>query len=385
MKTGRGSTLLLLLLGLFTWGPSIHTGFVAYDTHWLVVQNPLLAGGDLSVLGTIWTDMSLGVRRTLGSEFLPVRDTTVLLDFWLFETSWAAHHAMNLLWYLGACLVLHRLLLGWLERPVLAGLMAALFMVHPVHVESVAWLASRKDVVSLFFFFLAIWAWERHHLRSRRWLWGSALLMLLACWAKNTAIVLPGVLFLLAIGRDREGLRRPSWWSQWVPYALVLMVVSAVSLQVGEQVGMFREPWAESHIGQLSLQLSLLGRYLNTMIWPSGLSALYALPSSGWTHLGPWIGLLYLGLLIGLGTWTQYSRPLVAVGLGSCGGCPSRASTRLCLSSSWSWSVRCMRLQAPQEARIGQGGEGSSGIGGLYPVMLRLLCRERVICADWRY
>jgi Flp pilus assembly protein TadD len=317
LKTPRGSSLLLLLLGLVTWLPSLHSGYVAYDTHWLVVENPILNSGDLGLFGTIWTDLSLGVRRTLGSEYLPVRDTTVLLDFWLFGSSWLAHHAMNLVWYLGACLLLHRLLLGWLEDLELAGLMAALFMVHPVHVESVAWLASRKDVVSLFFFFAAIWSWERYLREGRRWVWASAGCMLLACWAKNTAIVLPAVLVLLALGKDREGLKNARWWVQWVPYGLVLILVATMSLHVGDQVGMFREPWAEDHIGLLSLQFSLVARYLSTMVWPTGLSAVYALPSSDWSQLAPWSGLVLLGFLIAAGTRLQRDKPLVAVGLGS--------------------------------------------------------------------
>ena len=229
---------------------------------------------------------------------------------------WSAHHAMNLAWYLAACLVLHRLLLGWLEKPLLAGLMAALFMMHPAHVESVAWLASRKDVVSLFFFFATIWTWQRHHNGGRHWILASSMCMLLACWAKNTAIVLPGVLFLLALGQDREGCRRRDWWMQWIPYALVMTLVVWMSLLVGGMVVMFRQPWAENFLGLLSLQLTLVWRYLGTMVWPQGLSVVYELPSSEWSGFEPWAGLLGLVLMVSLGHRLQKRSPLIAVGLG---------------------------------------------------------------------
>ena len=107
------------------------------------------------------------------------------------------------------------------------------------------------------------------------------------------------------------------WWVQWLPYAVVLALVSAMSLHVGEQVGMFREAWAEDTLGLVSLQLTLIWRYLSQFLVPLGLSAVYGVPESSWDHLSPWLGLLLLVLMTVLGTWSQRSRPLVAVGLGT--------------------------------------------------------------------
>ena len=109
IQTKRGTSALLVLLGILFWFPSIHDGTVSYDTPWLVVDNPILNSGDLGYLSMIWTDWGLGTRRTLGSEYLPVRDTSVLIDFWVFGDSWRAHHASTCL-VLSTCLVFHRLL-----------------------------------------------------------------------------------------------------------------------------------------------------------------------------------------------------------------------------------------------------------------------------------
>lgn len=316
IQTKHGTSLLLLLLGALFWFPAIHDGTVSYDTPWLVVNNPILSSGDFGYLSMIWTDWDLGTRRTLGSEYLPVRDTSVLIDFWAFGDSWRAHHAVNLFWYLMACLVFHRLLIRWFNDLLIATSLAALFLVHPVHVESVVWLASRKDVISLFFFMASIGCWERHQKDELPWLLNSAACMWLACWSKNTAIVLPGVLFVLALGKDRNAWRKRAWWAQWIPYAFVLVIVVWMSLRVGEQVGMFREPWADSHLQLLSLQLSLIVQYSLSLIWPMGLSAVYELPSPSWQQPGPWIGGLIVGAMVWMGTRYQKKSPLIAVGLG---------------------------------------------------------------------
>ena len=138
-----------MLLGAVVWACTVHNGVVDWDTDWLVVHNPILASGNVQAVREILFGLDVGTRLTLGAEYLPVRDLTVLMDHSLFGTWWTGHHLVNLVWYLIACglvLALFQQLVG--PGPA-SWLGAAVFCVHPVHVESVAWLASRKDVVSL--------------------------------------------------------------------------------------------------------------------------------------------------------------------------------------------------------------------------------------------
>ena len=238
----------------------------------------------LGYLSMIWTDWGLGTR-TLGSEYLPVRDTSVLIDFWVFGDSWRAHHAVNLFWYLSACLVFHRLLYRWFNDLLLATALVFLFIVHPVHVESVVWLASRKDVLSYFLYGFdmvlgttstrrIVRGWVLQH--ACGWPAGPRIqpLYCRACcsfWHLARTETLGGI----------EG------GAQWIPYAMVLVIVVWMSLRVGEQVGMFREPWADSHIELLCLQLILILHYSWSLIWPLGLSAVYELPIAIWNQPGP--------------------------------------------------------------------------------------------------
>ena len=132
-QEARGSALWAALLAaacVVFWAPAVHHGYVAWDTPWLVVDNPLHNAGDWGQLPRIWTDLSVGTRLTLGAEYLPVRDTTVLMDFLLAGDRWAAHHAHSLAWYLLGC--------------ALFGLVAARLLRHDARVLQV----SHADVVS---------------------------------------------------------------------------------------------------------------------------------------------------------------------------------------------------------------------------------------------
>ncbi len=304
--------LLLLLLGVVVWSRSVHDSTVNYDTPWLVVDNPLLSGGDPSVIPAILTDLSLGTRLLLGAEYLPVRDLSVLADFALYGPVWRGHHLTNLLWYLLSCGLLLSLLRQLLGDDRRAWLAAALYTVHPLHVESVSWLASRKDVISLAFFFASILAWLRGG-----WRWGlaSVACLALAYWAKNTAITLPAVLVVLSLIHVRQSPLRWRWWAQWVPHGLVALLGLGLTMHIGGLVSMMAPVRAQSGWGVFTIEAQVILRYLGMMIWPADLSVKY--PEPGVVGLGEpvlWLSLLLIGGLLGVATQAR-RWPLVSLGI----------------------------------------------------------------------
>lgn len=270
--------LILLLLSVAAWSTAVHPGFVNLDTPWLVVGNPILSTGDFGWLPTILWDMSRGTRLTLGAEYLPVRDLSVLLDFALFGESWAWHHAHSLLWYLAACLVFLRICDELIERPAVAWLVASVFALHPVHVESVTWLASRKDVLGLFFFLLGVLVHLRA--RGRRWRpWITTLCLILAVWSKNTAIVLPVLLVAISLVHHRERPTTTGWWLRWVPLGLATAAALAVSLSLGELVSMYAPARGGSTAAALLLECRVILHYLGMIVWPRQLAVIYSEPA----------------------------------------------------------------------------------------------------------
>lgn len=278
LGSGPAGAALLLVLGLVTWLPAIHGGMVNLDTPWLVRDNPILSTGDPRWIPTLLFDLDPGIRRTLGAEYLPVRDLTVLVDFALFGRRWALHHAVNLAWYLAGCLLFWRIARRLLApRSLLAFLVAALFTVHPVHVESVVWLASRKDVVSLTFFMAAVWAWLAIRRRGRA-VAVALLFTVLATWSKNTAVVLPGVLAAVSWLHRGEDARRPRFWLQWLPFAAFVLLAWNVSNRVGADMGMYAWVRGGSLPAALLLECRVVLRYLSMLVWPVGLSVVYPEP-----------------------------------------------------------------------------------------------------------
>ncbi len=310
---GRLAALLVVAAALIAHATGVHGGTIAYDTPWLVVNNPILGSGSLSALGPILWGMDTGTRLTLGAEYLPVRDLTVLFDHALFGDAWALHHAHNLAWYALACLLFHRVLvvlLGDGPRALLGGL---LYAVHPVHVESVAWLASRKDVVSLAFFMgalLCFMARDRHRMLAP----AAGLLTLLAYWSKNTAVVLPA--WMLALELLRPG-RRPTLRGlldlAWPGLAVVGGL--AITLSLGDLVGMYAEPRADSLGGLMQIDAQVVARYLGMLVWPVDLGVLYPEPTPlGWSHPTVLAAAALVGgtALTGLACFRR--APLVALG-----------------------------------------------------------------------
>lgn len=286
---------LLLLIAVVAWSSSVHPGFVRHDTPWLVVDNPLLNQGDWRSIPAILWGMDRGTRLTLGAEYLPVRDLTVLFDFAVAGPAWTWHHAHNLAWYLLSCVLFLAVLGDLFGERLRTFFGAVVFALHPTHVESVAWLASRKDVVSLALFLLAYLGWRARE-RWRPALWLGVIAFLGAYWAKNTAIVLPGLLPLVAVLHERK---KPLSWALWrdvLPFALAAAAGLAVTLSLGDLVGMYAEPRAPDALGRLAIQGQVVRQYLGMLAWPAQLSTLYVEPTA-----------------------TALSSPLVQSGLGAIG------------------------------------------------------------------
>lgn len=270
--------LLIALLATGVFANTVHDGYVAYDTPWLVVDNPLLNGGGLRSLPAILWGMETGTRLTLGAEYLPVRDLSVLLDFALVGPQWAWHHGQNLLWYAVSCVLFLGVMADLFGARLRSVMGAALFAVHPVHVESVAWLASRKDVLSLALFLGALVLWRLRG-RWRACLGLSVLAFVLAYWAKNTAIVLPAFLLLYSMLHERQ---RPWSWPlirDLLPFALAAAAGLAITLSLGDVVGMFAVPRAETSLGLVAIEAQVVLQYFGMLVWPGQLSALYPEPT----------------------------------------------------------------------------------------------------------
>ncbi len=148
--------LLLGLLALFAYWPVARCGFVDFDDFAYITENPKVPAG-LTLEGATWA-----FRAGYAGNWHPLTWLSHMLDAQLYGLQPAGHHLTSLFFHLADTLLLFLLfnrMTGSLWR---SAFVAGLFALHPLHVESVAWVSERKDVLSAFFGFLCLLAYARY-------------------------------------------------------------------------------------------------------------------------------------------------------------------------------------------------------------------------------
>jgi tetratricopeptide (TPR) repeat protein len=259
--------LLLAAAVVLAYQPAWHAGFI-WDDDVYVTNNKLLTAPD--GLERIWFSLDSP------SQYFPLVYTVLRAEHGLWGLDPAGYHWVNILLHAANALLLWRLLRR-LGLPA-SWLAAALFALHPVQVESVAWVTELKNVLSLFFCLLAARAWvEFVEERPGRWWWyGAALIcQALALAAKTTACTLPAALLLML-------------WLQRKPIRLARLLQLAPFLALGVSMGWVSVWWERYHqfTAGPAFSIGLAGRvliasravwfYAGKLLWPANLSFSYA-------------------------------------------------------------------------------------------------------------
>jgi hypothetical protein len=314
----------LLALTAVAYLPLAGNDFVNYDDPFYVTDRPEVQAG-LSGRGFCWA-----WANGAAPYWLPLTWLSLQFDAHFFSTrgpdgevvlSPAAFHGENLAWHAAAALVLFA---AWYR---LSGacwrsfLVAALFAVHPMHVESVAWATERKDVLSAFFGALTLWAYVRYADRpgTKRYLAVLAA-YLLSLLAKPMLMTLPCALLLLdywplrrwAPGRGRAALGRLV--REKAPLFALAAASALITLAAREQHGALVSTSEVPLSARLGNALTAYGWYLSATFWPSGLAALYPHPYENWSAARALAGAGCLLGLTALALWQGRRRPWLLVG-----------------------------------------------------------------------
>jgi hypothetical protein len=167
MSRPRLIALLLALATLLVYLPVTRSGFIDYDDNDYVTNNRVVQNG-LTLAGIQWAFTTVHA-----SNWHPLTWLSHMTDCELFGLNPAAHHFVNVLFHAANTALLFTLLLRLTGILWPAVFVAALFAWHPLHVESVAWVAERKDVLSTFFALLALLSYTRYVKENCRRSFGS--------------------------------------------------------------------------------------------------------------------------------------------------------------------------------------------------------------------
>jgi tetratricopeptide (TPR) repeat protein len=283
----RLSALLLLLAVLAGYGRSLFNDFVSFDDNQYVTDNVAVREG-LGLRGVRYA-----FTAVVAANWHPVTVLSHMADVSLYGLNPAGHHLTSLLLHgantLVALLLLFRLSGCW-WRSLAA---AFLFAVHPLRVESVAWVAERKDVLSGFFWLLSLLCWLGHVRRPSpgRYL-ASLALFALGLLSKPMVVTLPLAMLILdwwplgRVGAGRPGRPDPVVpLAEKVPFLLLSAAMSLVTLWSQTTGGALARASGFSLASRLGNALVSYAVYLRKTFWPADLIVFYPHPGD---TLPPW-------------------------------------------------------------------------------------------------
>jgi Flp pilus assembly protein TadD len=260
----------LLLVTVAVYSPVLRHGFVEWDDPFYVTENPHVRAG-LTASGVAWAFTS-----TQLANWHPLTWLSHMLDVSLFGLAPSGHHLTSLLLHVANTLLLYVALSRLTRAPWRSLGVAALFALHPLHVESVAWVAERKDVLSSAFWFAALWAYAAYAERPglARWLL-VALSFALGLLAKPMLVTLPLTLLIVdfwPLQRTREPGAARALVVEKLPLFALSLASTVIAWLAQRSFGATTDSPLAARLG--TAVLGCFG-YLEKTLWPVNLAAFY--------------------------------------------------------------------------------------------------------------
>ena len=265
-RFSRRDALAALALGLLAGAcylPAMLWGGLIWDDFIWSQSRAVL---EWSGLSTIWSWPSRIEREV---HYWPLTYTTFWLEHKIWGLAPAGYHVVNVLLHLLNSLLVWRLLLR-LAVPG-AWVAAAVFAAHPLHVESVAWIIERKDVLSGLFYLTAVLVWLRFLEQPRPWRYGLTLLLFVAgLLSKSIVVTLPVALLIVQWWKDGRITVRDL--QRVAPFFLVALLITAVDLSsIGSRHSLLDYSLPE----RMLVASRALWFYAGKLAWPTDLAVIY--------------------------------------------------------------------------------------------------------------
>lgn len=250
--------------------------FVGFDDPQLILNNPHVATG-LTPGSIQWALMSAWHEHVF---FYPLAMISHMAAVSVFGLNPAGHHLANAGLHVLAVLLVFYCLCRWtgsVWRPAMAAMLVA---VHPMNVDSVAWVAQRSTVLCAVFWMAGLWGYIRFaRQETRKWFWFAFGMFVLAVLAKSAAVTVPLLLLLIDGSMGRMATKHP--WPvirEKLPYFAVAGLWSLMVMATADQSGAATTIADVSAWMRMANALTACGVYLIRMVWPAGLAVYYPFP-----------------------------------------------------------------------------------------------------------
>jgi protein O-mannosyl-transferase len=316
----RSSVFIYLGLTSLVWlvfGQTLRHEFVAYDDQNYVYESPVVTAG-LTLNG-----ICLAFTQPHARNWHPLTTLSHMLDSQLFGLNPAGHHFTNVLLHTFAVLLLFFVLRRMTGSTWRSAFVAAVFAIHPLRVESVAWVAERKDVLSALFFMLTLAMYVRHVARPSTSRYVAVCVAFgLGLMAKPMLVTVP--LILLALDywplRRFEESGRGTGTTPSYP-RLILEKVPLLFLSIAAGIATLVAQRSTVGYGEQSPLLGRLGNasiacvtYIEQMFWPTRLAAFYPHPANGWPVVEVLFAIGLLAFVTVVAICFRKTRPYIIVG-----------------------------------------------------------------------
>lgn len=297
-------------LTLLTYSTAFHTEFTNWDDTIYVSENTDITQFNAETIGRMFSDYMV-------FNYHPLTMVSLALQYQFFELNASGYHAINILLHLLNTLLVFLFILKLSNNnKLVAFITALLFGIHPMHVESVTWVAAHKDVLyTLFFLWSAIAYLQFKERKQSKYLYWSIAAFLLSCLSKPSAVVLPLVLLLIDFVQG-QSLFNTKLWLQKTPYFAIAIVFGLLTINAQTSDGA-----VVGDMGNYSIADKILFAfygiqiYLFKIIAPINLSAFYQYPPAGKLPLAYLIAPITVLAVTGLAVWSLKKTRLIAFGL----------------------------------------------------------------------
>ena len=302
---------LLFVAIIAAYGGVVRCDFIHFDDTTHILQNPVVRGG------LTWSGVGKALCEAQTAVWVPLTTISFMADVSTFGLDPELMHLENAVWHAAGAVLLFLALRRLTGRLWPSAIVAALFGLHPVNVESVAWVTERKNVLCGFFFMLALyaWSWWARERRAAGW-WGALAAFAASLLAKPMAVTLPCVLLLLDFW-PLQRFQKLRWWSlllEKIPFVALSAGASYMAMWAGRGSNFVISYALLPLASRVTNALCSYGAYAADLVWPRHLTVFYAHPRVAQWGLALAILTGLLGLL-GLALWQWRRRPYLLVGL----------------------------------------------------------------------
>jgi tetratricopeptide (TPR) repeat protein len=272
-----GVCIFLATIVWVVYGQTSRFPFVDFDDDQYIYQNPLVIHG-LTLSGI---ESAFSTRAV--DNWIPLTVLSHMVDCQVYALNAGGHHLTNVLLHAASAILLFLVLHQMTQALWRSAFVAALFAIHPVGVESVAWVSERKDVLSGLFFMLTLWAYVGYSRNQKSWIRyaGALLLFAMGLMAKPMLVTLPFILLLL----DYWPLKRVNAATvrqliiEKIPFLLLSLAVCVITFLLQQKAGAVMTTAVVPMPLRIENACISGARYLGKLFWPGNLAVFHPLPA----------------------------------------------------------------------------------------------------------